>query len=980
MAAEVSALPAFGRGLSARLAGGSLHRYSLSLERGQFARIVVDQKGIDIVLSARSADGTKLAEVDAVTGTSGLESLLLNGTEAGAISIEVRSLDSGSLGGSYDIRIAELHDLTERDRTRMEAQRLTTESYELFERRTAASNTEAIGKLEDAVTMWRQAADQHGELDALLRFSLLLRPVGRHRELVQHSKGALSLARKLNEPVAEAVALNQLGLATALLGDTQEGIELLEQSLAQWRATNNRHGEAFLLNQIGGVYGNAGDPDKAISYYRKTLELSRALNERELLGGALISMGSALCDTERAAEGAKLLEEALESYRAVKDTGNQAVVLQSVTACYMMQGEPAKALAALEEALVLSRKSGRTTAVASVLSSLGSYYLRTGDLERARDALAEALQLRKQMAIPSAEAMAEARVAEVELRAGHFEVALRRSTAALDLLESVRSRIGARDTRAARMATAQQLYSTRIEILRRMHELQPGKGYDSQALHTSELARARGLLDLLNEARVDVREGVPEELLSRERELFGALEKKAAEQRALLTKAAHPVQRESVADQYRTLLSEYEASHARILKTSTRYAEIADPRPLTVDRIQHELLDPDTILLEYFVGPEQSYVWAVSTDAVAMYPLGSTKPIAAAATAVYRGLIGRQSRQGKASTESAAAVFNGSAATLSELILQPVKHHLSRSRWLVVAHGPLHYVPFATLPLPDCPGERVVEHHEIVYLPSASTLELLRQERKRRATADQTLMVMADPVFERSDPRLHLRKPGVANVVSRSRTIERMAETSPAKGSEPGWEVSRLPFTRREASSILAVAPRSGVKLAADFDASRETVLSGELVRYRYVHFATHGFYDSDFPELSGLVLSLVDSRGRPQNGFFRLHDIYKLKLSAELVVLSACQTGLGKHIRGEGLVGLTRGMLYAGAARVAASLWNVDDAATAELMQYFYEGMLQRDMAPAAALRAAQLRMLRSKRWSDPYYWAAFVMQGEPR
>jgi CHAT domain-containing protein len=170
------------------------------------------------------------------------------------------------------------------------------------------------------------------------------------------------------------------------------------------------------------------------------------------------------------------------------------------------------------------------------------------------------------------------------------------------------------------------------------------------------------------------------------------------------------------------------------------------------------------------------------------------------------------------------------------------------------------------------------------------------------------------------------------------------------------------------------------VRLTTDFAASREAVLSGELGRYRYVHLATHGFYDSDFPELSGLVFSLFDSRGRPKNGFFRLHDVYNLKLNAEVVVLSACQTGLGKHVRGEGLVGLTRGMLYAGATRVAASLWNVDDAATAQLMQYFYEGMLQREMTPAAALRAAQFRMLRSKRWADPYYWAGFVMQGEPR
>jgi CHAT domain-containing protein len=135
---------------------------------------------------------------------------------------------------------------------------------------------------------------------------------------------------------------------------------------------------------------------------------------------------------------------------------------------------------------------------------------------------------------------------------------------------------------------------------------------------------------------------------------------------------------------------------------------------------------------------------------------------------------------------------------------------------------------------------------------------------------------------------------------------------------------------------------------------------------------------NSVHPELSGLVLSLVDPQGRPQEGFLRLHDIYNLKLGADLVVLSACQTALGKDIRGEGLIGLTRGFMYAGAPRVVASLWEVDDRATAELMKRLYEGMLVRGLTPAAALRDAQLALRRDRRWSDPFYWGAFVLQGE--
>jgi CHAT domain-containing protein len=188
----------------------------------------------------------------------------------------------------------------------------------------------------------------------------------------------------------------------------------------------------------------------------------------------------------------------------------------------------------------------------------------------------------------------------------------------------------------------------------------------------------------------------------------------------------------------------------------------------------------------------------------------------------------------------------------------------------------------------------------------------------------------------------------------------------------------RLHFSRDEAKAIAAVAPWGTNLMALDFQANRATATTGDLSQYRILHFATHGLLNSTHPELSGLVLSLVDQAGQPQDGFWRLHDIYNLKLNAELVVLSACQTGLGKDIKGEGLVGLTRGFMYAGTPRVVASLWQVDDVATAELMKRFYRGMLQQEQRPAAALRAAQLEMLGKKQWTHPFYWAAFTLQGE--
>ena len=205
--------------------------------------------------------------------------------------------------------------------------------------------------------------------------------------------------------------------------------------------------------------------------------------------------------------------------------------------------------------------------------------------------------------------------------------------------------------------------------------------------------------------------------------------------------------------------------------------------------------------------------------------------------------------------------------------------------------------------------------------------------------------------------------------------LERSAEET---GLSIDGSLPRLLFTRREAEAILSVARQTGATTALDFDASRETATSAQMKDYRIIHFATHGLLNNDHPELSGLVFSLVDREGKEQNGFVRLIDIYNMELNADLVVLSACQTALGKQVHGEGLLGLTRGIMYAGAARVMSSLWKVDDEATAEMMKKFYEGMLKEGKTAAESLRAAQVWMRGQKRWESPYYWAGFILQGE--
>jgi CHAT domain-containing protein len=331
--------------------------------------------------------------------------------------------------------------------------------------------------------------------------------------------------------------------------------------------------------------------------------------------------------------------------------------------------------------------------------------------------------------------------------------------------------------------------------------------------------------------------------------------------------------------------------------------------------------------------------------------------------------------------EAGAGRRDGSAEALGRILLGPVWGDVAGLRRLVVVpDGALHYVPFSALLVPD-PGKsweapevqkRLLEHHEVVFIPSATTLALQRRRLERRSPAPQWVAVFADPVFAADDPRL--AGPSAAGPpVSASSALQR-------SGSDLLPLFERLPSSRREAATIASLAPAGQVWTALDLKASRETVLSGRLREYRIIHFATHAVADVRNPEMSGLVLSLVDAAGQPRDGFLGLSDLYELDLAADLVVLSGCRTALGKEVRGEGLMGLTRGFLYAGVPRAAAGLWRVEDRTTAELMSRFYQALWRDGLPAAAALRQAQLSLSKEPRYRPPYSWAGFVLQGDWR
>jgi CHAT domain-containing protein len=405
-------------------------------------------------------------------------------------------------------------------------------------------------------------------------------------------------------------------------------------------------------------------------------------------------------------------------------------------------------------------------------------------------------------------------------------------------------------------------------------------------------------------------------------------------------------------------MSEHEQAEADIRRQDPRYAALVHPATLPVDVLQKEVLDSDTVLLAYSLGRSRSFVWAVTNDRVLLAAL----PGRAIVEGRARRFVQLAGSAPDPTHPTDAAALNSAGSGLARTILLPVADAIGRRRLLLVADGAIHQVPFAALPGPH-DRSPLSARHEIVVLPSATMLAFIRREIGNRAPAPKLLAVLADPVFDRADPRV---KAGRASAEAVRLDVERR-------------RLVRLPHSRLEADRIMALVPPQLGLEAVDFDANRALATSSTIAQYRFVHFATHALQDNRHPELSGILLSMVAPNGAPQDGFLRLHDVYNLRLQADLVVLSACETGRGDERPGEGLTSLARGIFHAGAARVVSTLWKVDDEAAATFMQLFYKAMLgPAKLRPAAALRAAQSTMRGLKRWAKPYYWSGFVLQGD--
>ncbi len=760
--------------------------------------------------------------------------------------------------------------------------------------------------------------------------------------------------------IDEAASLNQRAVVKDRQNDLRDAVVLFRQAAEMYRQVGRPSQTAAVLHDLGDTLSLLGKLPEALDALEEARQLRQAAGEAVDLGTTLTEIGWVHYLGGDAAKAVEVYREALGLMRSSGRPEDESGVLDRLGSAYRQLGRWQDSLASYEQALELCRQQGNRHYEASTLNNLAELFEAWGRPDEALETNGRALELFQGLPIPDTHGLAH--TLYVRARAlsalGELEAARRHSEEALSIVEGLRQELKSQALSQPFFAMRQIYFESYLDQLMALHERQPDQGYDRLALAASERSRARGLLDTFPGSG-----GVttPDEALQQRKVELGQKIHAREQARRRLGARGSPVERAALEKELRELMVELSEVETRIREGGGVEATVP---VLGVAEIQ-ALLDQDTLLLSYQLGKQRSYLWSVDEHQVRSHVLPPGPEIEVAVRRFRQLLPHSHLAEGRDQIRLV-------AAGLGRLLLGPVQQHLGRQRLVLIGDGALHGLPFSALPDPET-GAPLLARHEIVRISSASILAALRQRAAARPIPERTLAIFADPVFGAGDPRV-VRSAGSAEPAP-----EPLPEGLLRSARDLGLGYfSRLPAARREAEAIAALLPPEQRFVALDFAASSVTATSGLLARFRILHFATHGLLHPLHPELSGIVLSLVDEKGRRRDGFLHAHEIADLDLAADLVVLSACKTALGTEMRGEGLLGLPRSLMYAGATRVVVSLWAVDDSATAELMTRFYRELFTADLPPAGALRVAQLSMAQEKDWRDPYYWAGFELQGD--
>jgi CHAT domain-containing protein/tetratricopeptide (TPR) repeat protein len=796
----------------------------------------------------------------------------------------------------------------------------------------AGRQNEALKYLEQAQPLLDQARNLELESAVLTSLGTIFKDQGEYGKALDRVESSLKLSDPSLPTTNRAATLILLGIIHRQRGELEKALRRFGEALDIDLRLGDESSEAFARQGLGSIYFNLGDTDRALKEYARAADLFEQQPARK--ARLLVNTGLVYHQGKREPQVAlRFYEQALKLFASDPSSSAEALAYNNVGMAYTVLGRAKEGLPYLQKALDLREKNGERGGQASTLMEIGTTYQALGDLRRTAEYYQKAFQLASDLGSTDLQAESLHRWALLDRRRGDLSAALKRIQDSLRIVESVRSQVVSDKLRTSFFASKRPYYELLVSLLAELESRNPGR-FKAEALEASERARARSLLDLLAEG--NVRAGISPELRKRDIELRSRLSWLQSE----LDKRAS-TELEAEMDRVQDAMEQLERE---IRQSNKPYAELRYPKPLRADQIG-SLIDERSVLLQYFTGEDASFLFVVTRNGLEIHRLPGSS--------VLTGKVDQLRRLIQARGRRSLPAYEQSAADLYELLVGPAAPALAgKSHLLIAPDGPLYFLPFEAL-VTGRDGSSyseipyLLKKYSISYVPSASVLADLQD--RPAAPSEKRFLAFADPDYG-----------GGSVGVTRS--------------SGSGGALRQLPESGREVKRIADLFPGRETAIYLGDNATEQNVKENPyLAVASNVHFALHGTVNEDRPELSGLELTRVS----PEDGRLQVFEIFDLKLNADLLTLSACQTALGKEVRGEGVVGLTRAFLYAGARSLVVSLWPVPDRSTSDLMYDMYRNL---GSGKAEALRRAKLGMISSERFSEPYYWAPFILSGDPR
>jgi CHAT domain-containing protein len=845
---------------------------------------------------------------------------------------------------------------------------------------------------------------------------------------IQAAQKAISLYKETGDDYWQGILLGNLAYTFRETGDTEQALESSEQALAIARQIQDQYGVAFNLEALATVHLSRGELEQAFELYYEALDATRVQPYPAVEAAIWSGLGNLYSDLNDEKQAEECFQKALPLTKSSSDTAGMLKVISSLGELYLRQGRPKEALATLQEGQRQAEKLGlvreqsilsaavarseaelRNTeaarlefqsavdaaariankdAEASALLHFGDFEYRAGDSIRAREFYARAGELWTQESNRAQAATALASLARLDSDAGDLEKARREIEDALGFFESSRATLASRELRTSFFSSKHEYYDLAVSILMRLQAKEPTQGHDAEAFAIAERASSRALLDEVGGGSVPGFLHAPADLVHEQKSNRAHLDALFARLRAL---SDEPQKNSELISKVRVEIEEQlragDTLEGRIRAASGEYATFTGAKPATSAEIA-ERLGPRSALAKYWVGTDTTYVWLTTQEGFSSFTIHATRE-------TIRSLVARwvdslQARGEQKSGESLAerghrlaaadAVERSTAESLGKLLVSPLGGLANIDRIYIVPDGPLSSIPFAALRIPvtGTSGhaghaqslEILLSRFEVLTEPSESILQSLSGSRPE-ANRTARIAVFADAVYSSSDPRVEGSHSRGAEPANAAETLRLATEAGMA-------HLPRLTGSRDEAREIGSLNGTSNTTIHLGFRAAAEAVRDQDWSRYAVVHFGVHALLNTEKPAFSGVVLTMVNPDGSPQNGVLWLSDIYSLHMPVNLVVLSGCHTANGREIPGEGLEGLSRAFFFAGAHSVVGSLWSVEDRETSLLMQRFYRNLIREKLSPAEAMRRAQLTTASVASTSAPYYWSGFTVQGD--